>query len=346
MSSSQAANSPPGSSRTARALWFEAKRVAALRTEPLLAPTANQIQVRALHSLVSAGTELSLYTGKGDLPIEMIPTNEGTRPFPIKFGYQVVGEVIEAGAATDFAVGDLVYTMQPHQDLFNIEAISPFVTRIPRGSDPLRAAFYGLFLVAMHSFLQCPVRPGECVVVSGLGIIGQLAAFIARKSAGKLVLVAPPGVKTDIAKWIGADAIVDPEDAAEAIAQCSDGRGADLYVETSGAPAALQTAIENTCVLGTIAVPAWYGSESVNLSLSSEFHLRSQKLISIQVLHVDTGLDWNWERRMAVADLFLKQIDIETLITHRFPFSEAPEAYKLLDEQASSALGVILDYRI
>ena len=268
MSHSIAANGPQSTNRTARALWFEAKRTAALRTEQLPAPAANQIQVRALHSLVSAGTELSLYKGKGDLPIEMIPTNEGTRPFPIKFGYQVVGEVVEAGSATDFAVGDLVYTMQPHQDLFNIDAVTPLVTRIPTGSDPLRAAFWGLFAVAMHSFLQCPVRPGECVVVSGMGIIGQLAAFIARRMAGKLVLVAPPGVKRDIAKWIGADAIVGPENAAEAIAQCSGGRGADLYVETSGAPPALQTAIENTGILGTIAIPAWYGSEKVSLSLS------------------------------------------------------------------------------
>ena len=60
--------------------------------------------------------------------------------------------------------------------------------------------------------------------------------------------------------------------------------------------------------------------------------------------HLDSGVDWSWARRFAVADHFLKQIDIETLITHRFPFSEAPEAYKLLDERASTALGVILEY--
>lgn len=344
MSPSPTANNQT-TNRTARALWFEAQRKAALRTEALPPPTATQVQVRALHSLVSAGTEISLYKGKGDLAVEMIPTNEGTRPFPIKFGYQVVGEVIEAGSATDYSVGDLVYAMQPHQDYFNIEAVTPLLTRIPAGSDPLRAAFYGLFAVALHSFLECPVRPGECVAVSGLGVIGQLAGFIARLSAGKLVLVAPPGVKRDIAEWIGADAIVGPEDAAAAIARNSDGRGADLYVETSGAPEALQTAIRNTGMLGTIAVPAWYGSEKVSLELSTEFHMRCQKLISIQVLALDTGRDWSWARRFAVADEFLKRIDIEKLITHRIPFNDAPEAYKLLDERASTALGVILDYR-
>ena len=97
-------------------------------------------------------------------------------------------------------------------------------------------------------------------------------------------------------------------------------------------------------MLGTIAVPAWYGSEKVSLELSSEFHMRCQKLISIQVMHLDTGMDWSWARRFAVADEFLKRIDIEKLITHRIPFSDAPEAYKLLDERASTALGVILDY--
>src|SRR3546814_12834455 len=68
------------------------------------APGAGEIRVRAIHSMVSPGSEMNVYRGEGNLPSVPLPTMAGTLPFPIKFGYQVVGRV-EAARSEERRVG-------------------------------------------------------------------------------------------------------------------------------------------------------------------------------------------------------------------------------------------------
>lgn len=325
-----------------RAVWFDGPRQAALRTEAIASPAGNEILVRSIHSLVSAGSEIALYKGEGNLPDLLLPTARGTLPFPVKFAYQTVGEVLEAGADSGYAPGDKVFAGHPHQDVFTIAA--GMCNRIPDDIDPLRAQFAGMFGVAHQVHLQCPVRPGEIVAISGLGLIGQFAAFLARLSAGRLILIDPLALRRQQSAWIGADAVVGPEDAAEAIAALSGELGVDKFIETSGAPPALQTAIDNTATLGTIAVPAWYGTRPVHLSLSPQFHLRSLKIVSIHSFNLDEDNRWDQPRKFRVAFDFLRLIDVNPLISHRIPFERAPEAYRLLAEHPETAMAVLLTH--
>jgi threonine dehydrogenase-like Zn-dependent dehydrogenase len=328
--------------QTARALWFEGPRQAALRLEELPPPAENEIQVRTIHSLVSAGSELNLYRGEGNLPDLLLPTARGRLPFPLKFAYQTVGEVTSAGTQSGLVGGEKVFATHPHQDLFNVPA--GMFTIIPEGTDLLRAQFTCMFGVSLQILLQRPVRPGEVVAVSGLGVIGSFAAFLSRLSAGRLILIDPLASRRDRASWIGADALVAPDDAAEAISMLSEGRGVDLFIETSGAPAALQIAISNTAVLGTIAVAAWYGTRTVNLTLSPEFHLRSLKIIGIHVFNLDEDNRWAAPRKFSTSLDFLNRIDVNRLVTHRIPFNCAPDAYRLLDEHPTETLAVLLQH--
>lgn len=328
---------------TGRAVWFEAPRTAVLREEDVPDPAPGEIQVRAIHSLISAGSELNLYKGEGNLPDVLLPTARGKIPFPLKFAYQTVGEVVAVGPEAGYAIGDKVFVAHPHQDVFNVA--TDWATLLPEGTDLLKAQFIAMHGVAVQTHLTRPVRVGEVVVVSGLGLIGQFAAHLARLNAGKLILIDPLKFRRDKAAWIGADAVVAPEDAAEVIRSLSDGRGADLFIELSGATAALQTAINNTAVLGTIAVAAWYGSRPVSLSLSPEFHLRSLKIVSIHVANLDEGNRWDRRRKELTSLQFLEEVDVERLITHVVTFDNAADAYRLLDQYPAETLGVLLEHR-
>ena len=328
----------------ARGLWFEGRRVAALRDEEARAPGPDEIRVRALHSLVSAGSEINLYRGEGNLPSLLLPTAAGTLPFPVKFGYQVVGVVDAAGESSGYEAGDLVFAQHPHQDWFTMPAA--FGYKLPKDTDKLRAGFLNMSTVALRTVLEAPIRVGECVAVSGLGIIGSIIAHLARKTAGRLILIDPVPARRAAASWIGADAVVDPSEVPEVVRELSQGRGADLFIETSGAPPALQTAISNTGDRGSIAVPAWYGTRPVTLSLSPEFHLKALNIKSVFVGSIggDEAARWTDARRVATVLEFLKEIDPQNLIARRIPFEQAPEAYRLLDENPGEALGVLLDY--
>lgn len=330
---------------TATAVWFSAPRKAELRPAEVCPPGRGEVQVRSICALISAGSEMNLYRGVGDLPsLSSFPTAEGQLPFPVKFGYQEVGEVEAVGEASGLEIGDRVFCFHPHQTRFTIK--SELVWKIPPGVDAERSAFAGLFGVALNACLTTPPLIGDCVVVSGLGVIGTFAAYLARQTASKLILIEPSQARRARSTWIEAEAVVSPSEAASVVDELSAGRGADLCIEASGAPPALQQAIELTGVEGTVTVASWYGSRPVPLSLSREFHLRRQKIVSTgPSIPAHLAARWDRTRMREVSFDHLARLDVGAkLITHRVPFNRAPDAYALLDDPAADTLAVLLEH--
>ncbi len=331
----------------ARALWFTAARQAELLDEPVAEPADDQVTVRAIVSMISAGTEMLIY--RGQLPAEDdlgLETCEGSFGFPVKYAYQVVGEVVAAGADTKYQPGDRVFARHPHQELFTMRDNSTLLFSLPTSLDPERAIFANLLDVALNCNLDIPVRHGDCVVVYGQGIVGSLAAQLAKRTAGTVIAVDPLPNRRDIALSWGADHAVDPDDVEAVVADATSGRGADISIEATGVPAALQSAIRCTGQEGTIAAVSFFGAKIVPLILSPEFHYRRQRIVSSQVSTIGSGLQprWDLERRMATVFALLEQPWLVTSVSHRTPFESAPSAYQSLDQDPSSAMGVLLAY--
>jgi len=333
--------------RPARALWFEAARTAVVRDEVARDPGPGEVQVEAVCSLVSAGSELAAY--RGELPADAdvgIESVEGSFRFPVKFGYQVIGRVVETGPCTRLGVGDRVFAQHPHQDRFTLRDDERTLFRLPDELDPARAAFIGLYRVALNCLHDVPVRPGDCVAVSGLGVVGTFCAHLAAKVAGSLVLVDPAPGRRALASWIGADALVEPQEAREAVRALSDGRGTDVFIEASGAPGALQVAIDCSATEGTIGVVSWYGTRPVVLDLGSRFHTARLRLVSswVGLVATEASRRWTVARQRAAACRELARLDVDRLVTHTVAFEDAPSAYALCDRSPDEALGVLLEY--
>jgi threonine dehydrogenase-like Zn-dependent dehydrogenase len=161
-----------------------------------------------------------------------------------------------------------------------------------------------------------------------------------------VVVVDPVARRREFALSWGADAAVEPADALDAVLELSAGRGADISIEASGSPAALQAAIVGTGQEGTITAMSFFGRRTVPLVLSPEFHYRRHRIVSSQVSTIGSGLQprWSLERRMATVFDLLADDRLQTPISHRLPFAEAPEAYRLLDEEPESTMGIALTY--
>jgi 2-desacetyl-2-hydroxyethyl bacteriochlorophyllide A dehydrogenase len=328
-----------------RAVWFPAARTVELRDEPVQVPKARQVTVQARYSLISPGTEMHVFRGDGGLPDQFLSTMQGTFSFPVKFGYQTVGTVVDVGPGSSLRVGDHVFCRHPHQERFTLPESEAEL--IPGDVELDRAVLAALFKVAVNCCLDAPVRFGEVVVVTGLGLVGTFCAFLARKAARKLILVDPSENRRSSASWITADAVLAPEDLSGRLAELAAPRsGADVWIETSGNGRALQLAIDNCAEEATVAVPALYGSNEVPLRLSPEFHLRRLRIVSSWVGHVGSGMQPRWDRpRLTETALhYLNELDIDNVITHRMPFSAAPEAYRLIDETPDATLGVLLEH--
>jgi threonine dehydrogenase-like Zn-dependent dehydrogenase len=148
-------------------------------------------------------------------------------------------------------------------------------------------------------------------------------------------------MRRELALAYGADAAVTPEEAAWAVRELSGGRGADVTFEASGAPAALQSAFGLTAEYGTIAVLSYFGHAPVPLVLAPEFHWKRQRIVSS-----NAGIQQRWDptRRTQAALELLPRLGVETLVSRRVPFVEAPSAYRLVDESPTEVVGVVLDY--
>jgi 2-desacetyl-2-hydroxyethyl bacteriochlorophyllide A dehydrogenase len=333
---------------TARAVWFTAPRTVELRDAEVGQPGPGQALVQAELSAISAGTELLVYRGLAPPDLQPdLPTVEGSFGFPIKFGYACVGRVLALGPGlADPPVGRRVFVLHPHQSRF--VAPRDLLIPLPDALPPDDGVFYANLETAFNVLLDAHPRLGETLAVFGQGVVGLLVTSLAhRTGVGRIIAVDPLPGRRAVALRFGADLALDPAEADPArLRELSGGRGLDLAIEVSGAAAALQAALEAVAFQGTVVACAWYGSKPLPLTLGGRFHRERLRLISSQVSHLDPALAPRWDRdrrTRAVLDL-LPRLGLAELITHRLPLSEAPSAYRLLDQRPAEALQVTFTY--
>src|SRR5262249_38932459 len=104
-----------------KALWYVGPGIAELREEAV-APGPDDVLVRAQFGAISRGTEALIFAGRvpaSEYQRMRAPHMGGTFPFPVKYGYAVVGRV-ESGVSD--LRGRMVFALHPHQDVFALPA--------------------------------------------------------------------------------------------------------------------------------------------------------------------------------------------------------------------------------
>ena len=329
----------------AAAVWFPRARAVELRTEELAATGPDEVRVRAVLSAISHGTEMLVYRGEVDADLALdLPTLSGGYGFPLKYGYASVGHVIALGRdVRGLREGDLVFALHPHQDEYVVAG--SLAHRLPDRSTPEQGVFLANLETAINVVLDAKPRLGEVVAVFGQGVVGLLVTQLLRRSGARVIAVEPSALRRSFAERCGAGAAIPAGDAG-LVRTLAGGRGADIAVDASGSPAALQQAIDCVALEGTVVVCSWYGGKPVPLDLGGRFHRGRVRLISSQVGRIDPSLAprWDRERRLALAVDLLGELTLAELITQRFPFARAGDAYALLDGDASETVQVVLDY--
>ena len=131
------------------------------------------------YTAVSVGTEIYNYAHGGE------PSR--ARTFPQPTGYCNTGVVLEVGKdVKGIKPGDRVSAQGNHA---SHAVISGNFFRVPEGVSPRSAAFMVMCAIAMHGHRVGRPELGEAVAITGMGIVGQLAATFARL-AGALPVIA------------------------------------------------------------------------------------------------------------------------------------------------------------
>ncbi|OVE86251.1 zinc-dependent alcohol dehydrogenase [Natronolimnobius baerhuensis] len=335
---------------SARTLYFTAPRTVAVRRQPVPEPGPNEVRVRTTVSAISAGTEGLIY--RGDAPANLPADSElealtGDLSFPLSYGYAAVGEVTAVGKnVSESWLERRVFAYNPHESHFCAPTDDLLV--VPEDISNREAAFVANLETAVTFLLDGAPLLGERVAVLGQGVVGLLTtAVLAEMPLETLVTFDAYERRRERSEALSADRSLDPlefeiREGVEAVA----GERTDLTYELSGNPDALDGAIAATGYDGRVIVGSWYGTKPTTLDLGGHFHRDRLEIESSQVSTIAPSLRGRWsrERRHEVVWDWLRQLEVESLLTHEFPLEDAGRAYELLEERPEEAIQVVLTY--
>lgn len=219
---------------------------------------------------------------------------------PVVLGHEFAGEIVEIGEnVRKWKAGDRVVA-EPHSlacgecELcrkgqiqlcaskrspgWGIDgAFAEFLTmpafllhEIPPNVPDEMAAIAEPMAIAIHQVLERgQVEFRDCVVISGAGPIGILAAFLAKKAGAQTVIATGIGrseeIRFPVCRKLGADYCLNAEtvNIEKAVQDLTGGRGADLVIEASGNPRAIAQAFELVRTGGRISAIGITGSAGV-----------------------------------------------------------------------------------
>ena len=336
-----------------KSLYFISPGVLEVREDAVPDPGHNQVMVRTQFSAISAGTEMLLYRGQfpDNLPLdENISSLSGAVKYPLKYGYAVVGEIMQVGSGVEAIwIGKKVFAFHPHSSHFiaEINELMP----VPEGLSLEDAVFFPNMETAVSFILDGAPRIGERVVVMGQGIVGLLTTALLEKfPLCSLVTFDHYEMRRKFSVDLGADQSLDIKNSKD-LAQNPEFTTnlihmADIVYELTGNPDGINLAIETAGYEGRIVIGSWYGKKKAEIDLGGWFHRGRLRLVSSQVSQIDSSLSSRWDkkRRYVLTWEMLKQVKPSHLVSHKFAFNEAGKAFKLLDENPENALQVILRY--
>lgn len=317
-----------------RALWHDSSEHSALKQVGMETPLGKQLQVKSLYSLISTGTERLV--AKGQVPetaakAMKVPFMKGDFSFPVKYGYSLVGEVINDGPM----VGRKVHLLHPHQEIVVVDQADIFV--IPENVPAKRATLASNLETAVNAVWDGGVSVGDRVMVAGFGMIGSLVARLIKMVPGvDLKVLEKDENKRFLGKQMGFD-MVDNFDPAYF----------DIAINTTASGNALQLCIESVGQEGRVVELSWYGTREVTLKLGADFHYQRKQIISSQVSHIpsDRISRWDYRRRKEVVFKLLQTEEFDNHITNVIPFEETPAFFNQLRNNEFDGLGCCIEYR-
>lgn len=293
-----------------------------------------EVLIASLFSLISTGTERLV--AKKMVPELLwdtmkVPYMGGSFSLPCKYGYSLVGKVINGPSAL---MDKTVHVMHPHQDYAVIKEKDIKVI------DNLFPAKRGILISNMETIINAiwdsEVTTGDYVLITGFGLIGALLAHTLRKLPGIKIIIAEINEKRiDILQKLGFE-LFNP----------SKQLSFDCTFNTTSNQNGLQLCIDNAGFEGTITDLSWYGNEKISVRLGESFHSMRKRIISSQVSSIPARKvnRWNIERRKNLAIELLKDETIDELIKNETPFSQIPKIFNSIREATLNDIACVIKY--
>lgn len=275
---------------------------------------------------------------------------------PVILGHEFSGEVVEVGKnVTEFQPGDRVtsettfyicgkckYCQSGDYNLCSsrkglgtqqngsftkyVIARKESVHRLPEHVDYLSAAMTEPLACAHHAVSKSAIKKGDVVVVLGPGPIGLLTAQIAKTYGTTVVItgLSNDKIRLEKAKELGIDYAVNiqEEDINALVQSLTDGYGADIVLECTGAVPAVNMGLDLLKKKGQFV--------QVGIFKNPEIPIDSEKIIQKELTFIGSRSQKpsDWEPSLALMNE--KLVNAKALVTHQFDITQWDEAYKVI----------------
>ena len=308
--------------------------------EPSAAP--GQIKVKVEWAGI-CGSDLHIYHSDIAIPV---------RP-PVTTGHEFSGVITELGEGVEgFSIGDRVVSETAYgycgtcpscsegyynlcdnrltlgywyNGIFTSYSVVPAgrVHKIPDNVSFVAAAMTEPLACVCHAIydLSC-IKAGDCVLVSGPGAVGLMAAQVAKAHGTKVIIsgMTQDLPRLELAKSLGIDIVVNiqEENLDEIVMANTDGRGADVVLECSGSAPGIDTGLR------LIKKRGWF----TQIGLPGKKVDFDIEKVCYKELHFSGSLGSrksSW--RKALEFLASGQVKVEPLADVRLPLDQWQEAF-------------------
>jgi len=328
---------------------LSAPRCFRLLDAPTEDPSPGQVQVR-VRAVGICGSDLHYFSEGG--------IGDARCLYPMVLGHEPAGIVMRTGAGvTGWSAGDRA-VLEPalycyhcefcmtgrHNVCANIQFMSmpdePGFFRevvnlpaqnllpLPRHLSETEGALVEPLAVAVHSMQFAAPRAGETAVVFGAGPIGLLTIGLLKLSGVTRVwAVEPVETRRDLARLVGADAVLDPAsvDPAHEILRDTGKRGVDMAIDCAALGDSINQGIQATRNNGRVVVTGIPPQDEVCLA----FHILRRKELAFYSVRRS-----NHDSEAALRLLATHPKRFAPILTHEHPLSAIQSAFELCEKRA------------
>ena len=208
--------------------------------------------------------------------------------------------------------------------------------KIPDGISFEQACFVEPANTCMKGIDALRLQPGETVLTIGQGPIGIILSVLARKAGATVITSDLYPERLRISKSLGFNLAIDAshQDAVQYVRQQTEGRGADVVILAVATNSLIRTAMDAARPGGRVLLFAQTQRGEVVIDPAAVC-VDEKALIGSYSASVDLQND-------SVEFVMNREMDLQTLISHRFPLPDSARALDLAAHPQPSSMKVVI----
>jgi len=285
--------------------------------------------------------------------------------YPLVMGHEPAGRVVKAGpGVTGWAPGDAA-ALEPSQFCYHCEfcrkarynlcsnlqflSAAPYpgffrdyvnlpahnLMPVPPGTSLEEATLFEPLAIALHSLKPAAPQIGETAAVFGAGPIGLLTVFVLKLTGvGRVWAIEPVAARRELARQMGADAVLDPAavDPVRQVRTDTGGRGVDLVLDCAAKGDTMNQSVRVAASGGRLVLTGIPSGSHHSLDIDT---LRLEELTLFNVRRS------NDESPAALELIGQHRARLAPLLTHRFALEDIQPAFEML-ERYDDGVGKVL----